>query len=125
LAPYLFLIIAEVLNAMVRKEVDDRLVKGIELPVENRQQVMLQYAYDTSFTLQGEEASVRRLVLILESFCLASGLKLNWAKSSAFWKGGTGAIRPTWTNSINVSWAENTELTFGGSVWARPGCLGC
>jgi hypothetical protein len=41
LAPYLFLIVAEVLNAMVKIEVHEGIVKGIALPVENRQQVIL------------------------------------------------------------------------------------
>jgi hypothetical protein len=41
LAPYLFLLVAEVLNAMVRKEVKTGTVRGISLPFGNRQQVIL------------------------------------------------------------------------------------
>jgi hypothetical protein len=40
LAPYIFLIAAEVMNAMVKVEVETGRVKGIKLPIENLQQVM-------------------------------------------------------------------------------------
>jgi hypothetical protein len=82
IAPYLFLIVAEVLNRMVMAKVGTCRVKGIILLVEGRQQFIAYYADDTSFKLQGEEESVRNLTYILETFCLASGLVLNWQKSS-------------------------------------------
>jgi hypothetical protein len=40
LAPYLFLLVAEVMNAMIKKEVEAGVVKGIRLPFEGRQQVI-------------------------------------------------------------------------------------
>jgi hypothetical protein len=78
-APYLFLIAAEVLNMMVATKVEQGRVKGIELPFRNRQQIIAQYANDTSFTLTGEEEPVRNLIYLLETFCAASGLVLNWS----------------------------------------------
>ena len=77
LAPYLFLLIAKVLNAMVRKEVEIGTVRGISLLFGNRQQVILKYADDTLFILSGKEDSVKKLVGTLEMFYLASGLELN------------------------------------------------
>jgi hypothetical protein len=110
LAPYLFLVVAEVLNAMVKREVDEGRIRGIDLPFEGRQQVTLQYADDMSFTLNGEEGSVRRLIQILDIFCLGSGLEFNWLKSSAFWKGARRSPRPAWTDQLRVSWAGNDKL---------------
>jgi hypothetical protein len=83
LAPYLFLIVAEVLNAMVKQRMVMGEVKGIKLP-SGKEQVTAQYVNDTSFTLSGEEAPVRSLMQILNTFCLASGLVINWQKSSAY-----------------------------------------
>lgn len=53
LAPYLFLIVAEVLNVMVKAGTSLRVLKGILLPVDGRQQIISQYADNTSFTLSG------------------------------------------------------------------------
>jgi hypothetical protein len=40
LAPYVFLIVAEVLNAMVKKVENVGMVKGIKLPMDSRQQTL-------------------------------------------------------------------------------------
>jgi hypothetical protein len=59
-------------------------ILGIKLPMENRQQTLAQYADDTLLTLLGEECSVKTVIRMLESFCLGSGLVLNWTKSAAY-----------------------------------------
>lgn len=92
LAPYLFLLVAEVLNSMVKAGASVGDIKGILLPVGGRQQIILQYADDTSFTLLGEEQPVRKLLLCLSQFCNGSGLVLNWDKSRAYWKQGGGLV---------------------------------
>jgi hypothetical protein len=51
LAPYLFFIVAEVLNASVKQAEGIGLVKGIQLPIDGKQQTLTQYVDDTSFTL--------------------------------------------------------------------------
>ena len=56
LAPYLFLVVAEVLNAMVKRGMELGHVKGVKLPGD-REQITAQYADDTSFTLAGEEGT--------------------------------------------------------------------
>jgi hypothetical protein len=84
LAPYLFLVVSEVLNVMVMNDLREGRVRGIQLPVEDRQQIMAQYADDTSFILYGEESSVRNLIYTLKTFCLATGLVLNWTKSCGY-----------------------------------------
>jgi hypothetical protein len=84
LAPYLFLLVAEVMNAMIKMEVEAGIVKGIKLLVEDRQQVIAQYADDTSLTLLGEEEPVRRLISTLETFYVSSGLILNCNKSYGY-----------------------------------------
>jgi hypothetical protein len=110
LVPYLFLIIAEVLNAMVKRGMDLGSIKGIKLPKE-KEQVTAQYADDTLFILAGEEVPVCNLIQILNSFCLASGLVLNWQKSSAYWKGVANSPRPVWTDLLEVVWARGDEVS--------------
>jgi exonuclease III len=109
-APYLFIIAAEVLNIMVMAEMVAGRVKGIELPFGNRQQIIAQYADDTSFTLRGEKEPVRNLIYILETFCAASGLVLNWGKSSGHWKSHRTMFRPQWTEHLGVTWAEEEDV---------------
>lgn len=75
---------AEVLNAIVKNRVEIGLVKGICLPGGNIQQVLAQFADDTSFTLLGEKRLAIALVAILDSFCLASDLVLNRGKSCGY-----------------------------------------
>lgn len=49
---------------------------------ENVEFTHLQFANDTIFFLKEEDQSCNNLNLILESFCLLSGLKINKAKCS-------------------------------------------
>jgi hypothetical protein len=110
LALYLFLIAAEVLNAMVKQGMALGEVKGIKL-LGRKEQVKAHYANDTSFMLSCEEASVRRLVQILNTFCLASGLVINWQKSNAYWKTAGNIPRPAWTDQLGVVWAKGGEVS--------------
>lgn len=111
LAPYLFLIVAEVLNVMVKEGVARGTVKGIRLPEGDRQQVVAQFADDTSFTLLGDEAPVKALVELRDCFCLASGLVINWSKSSGHWNSKTVALRPPSTNTLNIVWVDGASTS--------------
>ena len=102
LAPYLFLIVAEVLNVMVSQEMRAGRVQGISLPFEGHQQIIAQYADDTSFTLFGDEEKVTCLIYLLQMFCLATGLVLNWMKSSGYWNQRGVVARPPWTDMLGI-----------------------
>lgn len=47
LAPYLFLIVVEVENTMVKKGVEMEVVKGVSLPVQGKEQVIAQFVDNT------------------------------------------------------------------------------
>lgn len=64
LAPYLFLVVAEVLNSMIKEQAKVGAIQGIHLPFD-RQQILLQYADDTTLSLQREERSVKQPFLLL------------------------------------------------------------
>jgi hypothetical protein len=103
IALHLFLLVAEVLNRMVALELAAGWVKGIKLPIGDRQQIIAQYADDTSFTLLGEEEPVRNLIYMLDTFCLAPGLVLNWHKSSGHWKSRLDFRRPQWVDQLGIT----------------------
>lgn len=110
LAPYLFILITEVLNLMVKTEVVGEVIKGIKLPVEDKQQVMAQYANDTSMTLLDEEGSVKAMISTIDRFCTGSGLLFNWDKSLGYWHSEDPQGQPQWTNQLRISWAAEGNM---------------
>jgi len=96
---------------MVKLGVVEGHIKGIKLPLEDRQQVLAQFADDTSFTLLGEERPVKYLINTLDTFCEGSGLVLNWDKSCGYWWTRGGGGRPNWTNELHISWANEGDIS--------------
>ena len=96
---------------MVSQEMREGRVQGICLPFEGRQQIIAQYADDTSFTLLGDEEKVRYLVYLLETFCLATGLVLNWSKSCGYWKQKGNVDWPLWTDRLGITWADEEGVS--------------
>lgn len=80
LSPYLFIIVVDVLARLVRKEGLDGSITHPLLP--NAPCPVLQYADDTLILLKGGLAAVRRLKQILDSFSAATGLTINYHKST-------------------------------------------
>ena len=77
LSPYLFLIMADVLQHMVKScsEIKHPADDNLPCPV-------LQYADDTLIVLRADTGSARKLKEILDSFSAATGLKINYNKST-------------------------------------------
>lgn len=72
LAPYLFLVVGKVLNQNIDREVEAGRIKGISLSSLTAQQMVGQYADDTSLMLRGEDGTVLQAVLTFKEFSLAS-----------------------------------------------------
>ena len=78
LSPYLFLLIADVLQVLIKKD------GSVKHPLDPRQPCpILQYADDTLLLLRGDLAEVQQLKLLLDQFALATGLHINFHKSTA------------------------------------------
>jgi len=78
LSPYLFLLIADVLQVLIKKD------SSVKHPLDPRQPCpILQYADDTLLLLRGDLAEVQQLKLLLDQFALATGLHINFHKSTA------------------------------------------
>jgi hypothetical protein len=52
-----------------------------------------------------------RLVYLLETYCLASGLIINWQKSNSYWKANHIFERPQWTEQLSVMRADNHNVS--------------
>jgi hypothetical protein len=77
LSPYLFLLVADVLPRLIQADggVLHPLTPDAPCPV-------LQYADDTLIVTKADAGSIERLKRILDSFAAATGLKINFGKSS-------------------------------------------
>lgn len=77
LAPYLFLLVVETLNVVAKATMIIGAFQGIRLPNSEDQQLLLQFANDTTFLLKGEEFYLQNLVSLLQVFAQASCLHIN------------------------------------------------
>jgi hypothetical protein len=77
LSPYLFLLVADVLQQLIRQDpvLCHPLVDGAPCP-------MLQYADDTLIIMRAGEPAAARLKLLLDQFAEATGLTINFHKST-------------------------------------------
>ena len=48
---------------------------------------------------------------LLETFCLATRLVLNWSKSSGYWKQKGNVDRPPWTDMLGISQADEEGVS--------------
>jgi hypothetical protein len=110
LAPYLFLVIGEILNFTMKREVQKRHIKGIQLPGALEEQVIAQFADDTSLSIYAAEAPVKATMETLNKFSTASRLIINEEKSATYhWEPG-GGPRPTWTMAFRWQWATAGDV---------------
>ncbi|GAU22757.1 hypothetical protein TSUD_129690 [Trifolium subterraneum] len=82
LAPFLFLLVVEGLSGAIRNAEERNLFTGFRVGNAGLSVSHLQYADDTFFIGEATVANLWTLKAILRSFELASGLKVNFAKSS-------------------------------------------
>lgn len=80
ISPYLFIIVADVLQRLIRRAsqydtLEHPLVAHLPCPV-------LQYADDTLILIKGNVGAVRALKSILDDFSLATGVSINFHKST-------------------------------------------
>ena len=111
LSPNLFLLCAEVLGQMIRREDN---IKGIKI---NGTEVKIsQYADDTQLFLDGTEESLRKTLNILHTFDNMSGLKINVEKTKAIWIGPLRHSEKQICVDFKLDWSQGPfkilEVTF-------------
>lgn len=76
LSPYLFIIVADVLQRLIKLD------QGIRHPAADCTYPVLQYADDTLILVRAEVSDIRRIKCQLDQFSNATGLKINFNKST-------------------------------------------
>ncbi len=109
LSSYLFILCAEVLAGNIRHENE---IKGIKIGVTEHKISML--ADDTNIFLQYCEASLHKVLSLIDKFSLVSGLKINYDKSVVY------CIGVKHSKQINtrypIKWSSSVIETLGIKV---------
>ena len=108
ISPYIFILCAEVLSNMIRKE---KSIKGIN--INNILYNLSQYADDTQIFLDGSEASLRATLEILDKFYKMSGLKINKDKTKALWIGSRINSTEILCREHNLDWEQGPIKILG------------
>ena len=82
ISPYLFVLCAEILGILIRKNKD---IKGII--IDGEEYKISQYADDTSIILDGSPTSMDGIIRVLDYFTIIAGLKINILKHKMVWIG--------------------------------------
>ncbi|GJV52938.1 putative RNA-directed DNA polymerase, partial [Tanacetum coccineum] len=90
LSPFLFILAAEGLNALLKEAVDKSIFKGIRVGAEEVMVSHLQYADDTIIFGEWSRENACNLMNILKCFEEVAGLKINLTKSKIYGVGVEG-----------------------------------
>ena len=108
LSPYIFILCAEILALMIRKNVN---IKGIV--VGRKEFLNFQYADDTSLTLDGTDKSLKHALLVLKFYAKASGLHINVEKTRVVWFGSMKGSNLKLCKETNLSWDQGIFTVLG------------
>ena len=108
LSPYIFILCAEILSLMLRK---NKHIKGIT--IKNAEYLISQYADDTSITLDPTEETLRNTLIVLKFYARASGLCINFEKTRVIWFGSLKGSTTTLCPNYELSWDQG-PFTFLG-----------
>ena len=102
IAPYLFLLAAEVLSCMIKNSKD---ISG--LLIGTNVYKIAQFADDTTLILNGDANSLQATLNILEVFGNLSGLKMNSEKTKLIWIGSKHGSKEKLDVSHSLQWGES------------------
>lgn len=74
------------------------------------------YADDTTIVLDGSEDSLRNSMLLVNSFCEISGLKLNTSKTVCLWIGSKRNSRDRLCQEHNLAWTNEPVTILGVQI---------
>jgi len=108
LSPFLFVLMAEVLNKMLQRAISSGMLKGIQVGRDGLQISHLQFADDTLVFCEAEEQYVRVIKGIFLTYQAFSGLCVNYKKSTLVALGKEEA------------WIEHVQEILGCSTTQLP-----
>jgi hypothetical protein len=86
LSPLLFLLVVESLNRIIHKESSSANLKGIKINI-NFSLTHLLFVDDILIFCEGNISYITLLKVILQTFCIATGMQINMEKSSLYTSG--------------------------------------
>lgn len=108
ISPYIFLLCAEVLGQMIRKNEN---IKGII--INDKEYKISQYADDTQILLDGSETSLKNTLNMLHTFYSMSGLKINAEKTKAIWIGAYSNSELKLCKEYQLDWSQGPFKILG------------
>ncbi|XP_026442407.1 uncharacterized protein LOC113341915 [Papaver somniferum] len=92
ISPFLFLLVGEALNFMIKQAQEQGILTGFQVKPDVKIVSHLQFADDTLIFLDADVEQVRNLRLVLLSFEILTGLKINFSKSQIYGVGYDGDL---------------------------------
>ena len=107
-SPYLYLVCAEILSLMNRRNIK---IKGIK--IKNKEQLLSQFADDTTLYLNGPEKSFIEAINMFSKFSHIFGLKINFDKTQIIWIGSQKNCGIKYMRDKNFVWDPGTFTVLG------------
>ena len=108
ISPYLFILCAEILGKMVRKNND---IKGII--INGKEYKLSQYADDNQLILDGTEKSLKAALDLLKTNYIMFGLKINVDKTRALWIGSSCGSSGKLCEEYALDWSQESLKILG------------
>lgn len=121
LSSYLFILVSEVLSSMIQKSCDSGNLKGIKFFEAGPSISHLFFADDSLFFLNATDHNCREMIKILDSYCKASGQRVNYNKSSLYFSPNTpDHIRAQLSDILMVEATKNPGKYLGlPTIWGK------
>ena len=120
LSPFLFILVADGLSRLIDRATEAGLVKGCRVGRENLMVAHLQFADDTLFFVESKGSSFNNLLILLATFCLVSGLKINMEKSTLLGMGIDAELVKSTTDSLGCEPGEWPTKYLGMPLGGNP-----
>jgi hypothetical protein len=108
LSPYLFILCAEILALLIKKEKN---ISGIT--INGVEYLISQYADDTTLLLDGSERSLVNAIKVLKFYAEISGLKVNVDKTTAIWIGSLKGQENDICPQLGIQWEKEKFKLLG------------
>ena len=108
LSPYIFLLCAEILGILIRKNKE---IKGIK--IDDTEYLISQYADDTSIILDGTPESLDASLRLLQKYAEMSGLHMNLDKTKVVWIGKKKYSQDTMCVKWGLEWGSSRFTLLG------------
>ena len=106
LAPYLFLLFVETMHSFLQSS--EAMIQGLYLQEADAVLLDSEFADDAMIYLKGALKNLMRAQSAIEIFCQASGPRINWNKSKAFWI--TLKPIPPWKPTEDFQWVPTGTM---------------